>query len=233
MSTGAPTPTRAAFADGARAIAPIVIGVFPFGLIAGVAAVEAGLTTVQALAASPMIFAGASQLAAMDLIGRDSPLLVIVLTAWVINARFAMYSAALAPPFASLRLRHRAVAAYLLTDQAFAMSTIRFARTDEPAPARFAFYLGSALVLALTWHTATIIGVVVGTGVPAEWSLDFAVPLVFIALLFPAITDRATRVAAIAAAIAAASLRGLPLNLGLLTAALIGIVAGLVARGRQ
>jgi predicted branched-subunit amino acid permease len=74
---------------------------------------------------------------------------------------------------------------------------------------------------------------VVGTGVPAEWSLDFAVPLVFIALLFPAITDRATRVAAIAAAIAAASLRGMPLNLGLLTAALIGIVAGLVARGRQ
>jgi predicted branched-subunit amino acid permease len=207
--------------------------VFPFGLIAGVAAVEAGLTTVQALAASPMIFAGASQLAAMDLIGRSSPVPVIVLTALVINARFAMYSAALAPPFASLPIRHRAVAAYLLTDQAFAMSTIRFARTDEPATARFAFYLGAALVLALTWHTATIVGVVVGSGVPPEWSLDFAVPLVFIALLFPAITDRATRVAAITAAIAASSLRGMPLNLGLLTAALIGIVAGLIARSRQ
>ncbi|HUG74407.1 MAG TPA: AzlC family ABC transporter permease [Acidimicrobiia bacterium] len=233
MSAGAAPSTRAAFTEGVRAIAPIVIGVFPFGLIAGVAAVEAGLTTVQALAASPMIFAGASQLAAMDLIGRSSPALVIVLTAWVINARFAMYSAALTPPFASLSVRRRAVAAYLLTDQAFAMSTIRFARTEEPATSRYAFYLGSALTMALTWHTATIVGVVVGTGVPPEWSLDFAVPLVFIALVFPAITDRATRVAAITAAIAASSLRGMPLNLGLLTAALIGIVAGLIARGRQ
>jgi predicted branched-subunit amino acid permease len=113
------------------------------------------------------------------------------------------------------------------------VSTIRFARADEPAPARFAFYLGSALVLAFTWHTATIVGVVVGSGVPPDWSLDFAVPLVFIALVFPAITDRATRVAAITAAIAAASLRGMPLNLGLLTAALIGIVAGLIVRSRQ
>lgn len=213
-------------------MAPILLGVFPFGVIAGVAAVDAGLSTAQAIAASPMIFAGASQLATMDLLSSGAAAAVVIATALVINSRFAMYSAALSPHLTGLSGARRAVAAYLLTDQAFAVSLIRYGRESWDLAYRFAFYLGAALGLWFTWMVATVAGVLVGTGVPAEWSLDFAVPLVFLALLFPAIKDRGTRTAAIVAGGVAAVAAGLPLNLGLLVAVACGLIAG-VAVGRR
>jgi 4-azaleucine resistance transporter AzlC len=228
-----PMSHRAAFAAGARDIAPILVGLVPFGIIAGVAAIEAGLPTAQAIAASPMIFAGAAQLATMDLLGRGSPVLVVVLTALVINARFAMYSAALSGSFRRLGPGRKAVAAYLLTDQAFAVSVLRFSRHDETPAVRYAYYMGAALLPWMTWQLSTVAGVVLGAGVSPDLSLDFAIPLVFMALLFPAITDRATVTAAVAAAVAAAALWAMPLNLGLLTAAFVGIAAGMAAERRR
>ncbi|MFH1104341.1 MAG: AzlC family ABC transporter permease [Actinomycetota bacterium] len=226
-------PRREAFSSGVVDIAPILIGVFPFGLIAGVAAVEAGLKSFQAIAVSPIVFAGAAQLASIDLIGRDATPVVVVLTALVINSRMAMYSAALAPHLRGLGPVRTAMAAYLLTDQSFVVSLTRFSRRHEDLEARFTYYFGASIALWIVWQVATIIGVVVGTGVPAGWDLDFAVPLVFIALVFPAVKDRGTRAAAIVGAIAAASFTGLPLHLGLLAASAVGITAGVVAeRGR-
>jgi 4-azaleucine resistance transporter AzlC len=227
-----PPSRRPALLAGARDIAPILIALVPFGIIAGVAAVEAGLTTAQAIAASPMIFAGAAQLATMDLLGRGSPVLVIVFTALVINSRFAMYSAGLSPSFRSLGRVRKAVAAYLLTDQAFAVSALRFASVEESLDRRFSYYLGAALAPWLTWQVSTVTGVIVGASVSPDLSLDFAIPLMFMALLFPAMTDRTTAGAAAVAAIAAASLQGMPLNLGLLTAATIGIAFGATIEGR-
>jgi predicted branched-subunit amino acid permease len=219
-------PARSPFLEGVVAIAPILIGVFPFGVIAGIAAVEAGLATVQAYAASPIVFAGAAQLAMMDLIGRDAAPFVIVGTAWVINTRLAMYSAGLAPVFKDLSPFRKAYGSYLLTDQGFAVSVVRFGAREENLRERFAFYLGASLGLWTTWQVATIVGVALGTGVPESWSLDFAIPLVFMALLFPAITDRGTSIAAIVGALAAIALIGLPLNLGLLAASAIALGAG-------
>jgi predicted branched-subunit amino acid permease len=217
---------RAPFVVGVLEQAPILIGVVPFGVIAGIVAVEAGLSPLQAYSLSPIVFAGASQLAMIGLIARDAAPLVIVGTALVINARMAMYSAALAPSFRLLSPLRKAGAAYLLTDQAFALSVLRYESLDEPLGARFAYYMGAALTLWVTWQTASIIGVLVGTGVPDSWSLDFAIPLVFMALLFPAITDRATTIAAAVAAAAAVATVTLPLNVGLLIAVALGLIAG-------
>ena len=226
-------PLRSTFAAGVRDMAPILIGVIPFGIIAGVAAVEAGLTTVQAIATSQIVFAGGSQLAMMDLIGRDAAPLVIVATALVINSRSAMYSAALAAQLRGLRPPRTLLAAYLLTDESFAVSNHRFARETWDRSTRLAYYLGTGVALWTTWQIATVAGVVVGGGVPPEWSLDFAIPLVFLALAFPAAHDRGTRVAAVTAAVVAMVAAGLPLNLGLLTAVVAAIAAGLIAeRGR-
>lgn len=226
------TTDRGPFVGGLVAVAPILLGVFPFGIIAGIAAVEAGLDSIQAYAASPIVFAGAAQLAMMDLIARDAAPVVIVTTALVINARMAMYSAGLAPTFRHLSPFKKAYGSYILTDQSFAVSVVRFARVDEGLRERFAFYMGASFGLWLTWQTSTIVGVVVGTGVPDSWSLDFAIPLVFMALLFPAITDRATTTAAVVGAVAAVVLVDLPLHLGLLAASMVAIAAGAVG-GRQ
>lgn len=212
---------------------PILIGVIPFGLIAGVAAVDAGLDTLVAYALSPILFAGASQLAAVDLIGRDASFVVIILTVWVINSRMVMYSASMAPHFVKASVGRKAAISYLLTDQAFAVSILRLEERSEELPVRIAYYMGSGLALWTTWQASSLAGVLIGAGVPSEWSLNFAVPLVFMALTFLAIKDRATLIAAAVGAIVAVAAFELPYNLGLPLAALTGIAAGLVFETRR
>lgn len=219
---------RPPFAAGFLSITPILIGVFPFGLIAGIAAVEAGLGSIQAYAASPILFAGASQLAMMDLIGRGAAPVVVVATVLVINARMAMYSAALAPVFRDLTPLRKAYGSYIITDQSFAVSIIRFDQVRESTRRRFAYFMGASIGLWVTWQISSLLGVIIGSGVPEGWSLDFAVPLVFMALLFPAIKDRGSAVAATAAAASAVAFAALPLNLGLLVASGIGLISGVI-----
>ncbi|MEE8331375.1 MAG: AzlC family ABC transporter permease [Acidimicrobiia bacterium] len=224
---------RQNFRAGVLTIAPILIGVVPFGIIAGVAAVESGLSSLQAIVFSPVVFAGASQLAAYELIGRDAAVVVIVATVVVINSRFVMYSASLAPHFVSATTPQKLATSYLLTDQAFAVWIIRYGREDESTELKLAYYFGAALALFVTWQSSTIVGVVLGSGIPPEWSLDFAIPLVFLALLFPAITDRATSVAAIVGGLTAVVAQPLAYNLGLPLAAVVGIATGLIAESRR
>ena len=140
----------ASFRAGAVDTAPILIGVVPFGVIAGVAAVGAGFSNLQAILSSSIIFAGASQLAAYDLIGRDAAMVVVIATVLIINSRMMMYSAALAPHFVGTTRRIKAAASYLLTDQAFATSIVRYGKTEKPLDLKLAYYFGSALAL---WST--------------------------------------------------------------------------------
>jgi 4-azaleucine resistance transporter AzlC len=210
---------------GIRDITPIVLGVAPFGVVAGIAAVNAGLDLPQAVGMSVIVFAGASQLAALELLGADAPLAVVVVTAVVINLRILMYSASIAPYFRDFAARWKAMSAYVLTDQAYAVAIANY-RRDDSIDHR-AYYLGAAVTLWIAWQIATVAGVVLGTGVPEAWGLDFAVPLVFLALLVPAMEDRTTSLAAVVSGTVAVIASDLPLNLGLLVGSTIGIVAGL------
>ena len=212
---------------GVRDVLPLMLGVIPFALVAGIAAVNAGLTLTEAVALSVIVFAGASQLAALDLLSANAPLAVVVGTAVVINLRMLMYSASIAPHFARYAARVRAALAYLLTDQAYALSVAEFAENDERS--RWRYYLGAAASLWVVWQIGTVVGVVVGAGVPERWGLTFAVPLVFLALLVPAMKDRPTTAAGAAGGTVAVVAAGLPLNLGLLAGAVSGVAVGLLA----
>lgn len=210
---------------GARDMAPILLGVVPFGLVAGIGAVEAGLTLAQAVAMSVVIFAGASQLAMIDLLGREAPLAVVVVTAVVINLRMLMYSASIAPYFREFSARWRAGLAYILTDQSYAVSIAAY--RGEGGVDRRAYYVGAGVTLWAVWQVTTVAGVLLGAGVPDAWGLEFAVPLVFLALLVPAMEDRPTTAAGLVGGAVAVAVAGLPLNLGLLVGATTGIVVGL------
>jgi 4-azaleucine resistance transporter AzlC len=203
----------------------VLLGILPFGLVVGVVAVDAGYGALEALGLSVAIFAGASQLAAIDLLARGAPLAVIVLTVFVINLRFAMYSASLAPHLADLPRWQRALGAYGLTDQAYAVSIVRF-QEPAPLPYRFGYYLGASLSLWLPWQLATVVGALLGDTLPDALPLDFAVPLMFLALLVPAVRDRPTVVAALTSGTFATVAYELPWNVGMLLAAFVGIGAG-------
>jgi 4-azaleucine resistance transporter AzlC len=217
---------RGSFLDGARTVAPVMLGIAPFGLVAGAAAVRVGLSGLHAVGLSVLVFAGASQLAAIELFGENAPVVMVVVTVLVINLRMTMYSASLAPYLQAFSTRWRAGMAYLLTDQAYALSVAEF-RADESVDRKW-YYLGTALSLWVVWQICTVIGVVVGARVPESLPLEFAVPLTFLAILVPTITDSPSAVAAAVGGTIAVLGADLPLNLGLITGGIVGVIAGLV-----
>lgn len=221
---------RIHFGAGMKDIAPLLLGIVPFAMITGVAAVKVGIPKLPALAMSVFIFAGASQLAAVELIGRNAPAVVVILTALVINLRFVMYSASIAPHFQPLPGRWKRSLAYLLTDQAYVLAINRF-RQNAETPPRW-YFLGVAGTMWVVWQVGSATGILLGAQIPASWSLDFAIPLTFLAILVPAIKDRATVATALAAGLVAAGGTYVPLNLGLLLAALTGVVVGLTTERR-
>jgi predicted branched-subunit amino acid permease len=215
------------FFAGAQGALPILIGVIPFAMISGVAAASVGLTLFETVGMSVIVFAGASQLAVFQLIGLGSPWIIMVLTAWVINLRFTMYSATLAPYLQKLSVWQKALLAYMLSDQAFGVSLSHFV-TNEKVNHRW-FYFGAALTIWVAWQISAIIGALLGALVPASWGFDFAFPLSFMALMFGALRDRPTVVAALAGGLIAVLAKNLPYNTGLVLAIFLGIAAGTLA----
>jgi branched chain amino acid efflux pump len=237
-----PSTARAELAAGTRSIAPMLIGIIPFGLVAGATPVALGLGGGVSIGLSTIVFAGASQLAAADALGDGASAAVAVIAACTINLRLMLYSASLAPHLAEVPLRRRLFVGYLLTDQAYAVSIVRWTKEadDEaaggpPAPGldhKLPFYFGAALTLWGTWQVCTIVGIFIGSALPDSLPLDFAVPLVFLVLLVPAITSRPSAVAAMVGGGAALLADQAGANhLSVLFGALAGIAAGAVTEG--
>ena len=221
----APSP-GAEFLRGGRDITPALLGTIPFGLVAGIASVSAGMTPFEGVALSVLSFSGIAQLVVCQLVAAGSPPLLTIAAALVVSLRFVMYSASLAPHLAHLGIRWRALLAFLMTDQSFATTVAHYSAPGDNRNRHWHF-LGSALTLYVSWQAAVVIGVVAGARVPASWSLDFAVVLTFIALLVPAVRTRADVAAALVAGAVALAAAGLPYRLALVTGSLAGIAAGL------
>jgi 4-azaleucine resistance transporter AzlC len=225
--------SRSEFIAGVKAELPILLGVIPFGLIYGVLASGAGLPASLAQAMSSIVFAGSAQFIAAQLISVGTPALVLVLTTLVVNLRHMLYSASVAPYIKHLRPQWKWLLAYLLTDEAYAVTILHYQKADDqetggaPPAHKHWFFLGAGLALWSTWQVSTGVGIFVGAQVPPSWSLDFTLALTFIALVVPALKDRAGWVAALVGGTVAVLAAGLPFKLGLIIAALSGILAGL------
>lgn len=215
---------RADFASGLWDSLPTLPANAPFGFVVGAAAVQAGFTDVQAVAMSALVFGGASQLAAIELLEGGAPLVVVVLTAVVVNLRYTMYSAAIAPYFRRLSDRWRLVCAQFIVDTSFAIAVTEYERDEDTD--RLAYYLGVALGIYASFVVGTAVGALLGDAIPRGLQLDFAVPLLFLALLLPSIVDEPTATAAAVGGFVAVVGVGLPMNVGIIVAALSGVVAG-------
>lgn len=218
--------SRAAFWRGARALAPLIPGVVPFSMVAGIAAVQAGFTPLQSMAFSVIGYAGSAQLVASQMYASGAPVLLIVLSTWIVNLRFAMYSASLLPLFGGVAGRVRWPLAYALTDQSYAVTMTRPDTESRPVP----YFAGASALMWLTWQLGTAVGALLGARIPPAWPLDFAVPLSFVALLVPALRSRPQVLAALVSGGVAVAAHGLPFRLNLILGAACGIAAGLLAQ---
>lgn len=220
------------FWEGVRAEFPLLVGVFPFGMIYGALALNAGLSKAASQMMSSIVFAGSSQLIATQLIHDAAPGFVIVLTIAVVNLRHMLYSASLAPFLASLSMRWKVLLSYLLTDEAYAPTIIKYER-EGVQPFSHWFLFGAGLALWTTWQVSTAVGIFLGGSIPEAWSLDFALPLTFIAMVVPALKGRPYVAAALSAGVTALVAYSLPYKLGLILAAVVGIIVGTILEGRK
>lgn len=218
---------KQAFMQGVHGVLPLTTGVVPFGLITGVTAIEMGMSPLDTLGMTLLFYSGSAQMVVLQLMQNGALPLTMVVTALVINLRFLMYSASLAPSLSTLPRRRTWPMSYLLSDQTFALCSLRLA-AGELGRFAFPYYAGTAITMWCGWNLSVLAGVYLGTGIPESWSLGFAIPLSFLALLVPNLRSPATLGAATAGGSLAVLAVDLPYNLGLLVASLGGVLAGLI-----
>jgi predicted branched-subunit amino acid permease len=216
------------FAAGARSVAPMLAGVVPFGLVAGAAPVAEGGSVADAMGLSLFVFAGASQLALIDVLAGGAGPIVAALTAWTINLRMLLYSASLAPHLTREGTGRRYAASYFLVDQVYASSIAHW--SNRGVTPKVEFMLGGGLCLAPAWLASTFVGAVAGSTLPEGIPLDFTIPLLFMVLLIPVLTTRPALVAAVVGGCMAVIGAGVgDGNLAVIIGAVSGIAAGVVA----
>lgn len=210
---------------------PLYVPAVPFALVIGLAIGEAGIDAFVGWSGSWIIFGGAAQLTLISLLGSGAAVAAAVTAALVVNARHLMYSAALAPTFQTQPVWFRWLGPYVLIDQLFALSSIE---QDRDETWFRTYYLSAGATFWVLWQLTTALGLAIGPVVPAEWNLEFAVPILFLGLIVMGIDKSSKVVAALVGAGVTFLAAGLPNRAGLLVGALVGILAGtVVERGRR
>ena len=219
--------TRTAYWKGLWAGMPFLVMAVPFGVLFGVVATDAGFDILQAFAMSVIVVAGASQFSALQVLSDGAPFYIAVLTGLAVNMRMAMYSASLAPHLGKAAMWHRVVLSYFMIDQTYGVSILEFDRKPEASVSeKLAYFFGTATLIFPVWYGSTLLGVVAGAAIPPEYALDFAVPIMFIALVAPSLRSLPHLVAAVVSVIVSLALVWMPYNLWLMVAAVAAMIAG-------
>jgi 4-azaleucine resistance transporter AzlC len=223
---------RVSFFRGAVDALPFVVIIAPFAVLFGLLCSEAGLQLYEIVIFSVTVFAGASQFAALQMLKENAPVLIILVTALAVNLRLMMYSVALAPHLGAASGRMRAVIAYFIVDQSFALAIQNYERRpDQSLGSKLSYFFGAVTPIVPVWVIATIVGALAGRAIPDSYALDFAVPITFLAMSAPMLRTRAHWAAAVVSVALTLMLHGLPYGTGLLLAAAVGMAVGAAVEG--
>lgn len=229
LTDQSPRTGRSDLLAGVRGMLPWLLAVTPFGLVIGVSAARADLPTMAGWLTGPLIYAGSSQVATIELLHAGAAPLIVVITALVINLRLVLYSAAIAPYWRQTPWWWRLLASYLLVDPSFVVGIEKYAR-DGGRSSSHAYYLGGAVALWVTWLAAITLGALAGARLPAGLGLEFLIPLFLVGQVVPKLASTATRRAVVAAVAVALLAQSAPMRLGIALAIVAGIAAGLTHR---
>lgn len=205
----------------------ISLGIGAWGLVTGVAMINAGISVPMALLMTLLVFAGSSQLAALPLLAAGAPVWVIWATAFCVNLRFLVFSAMWRPYFGQLSRPQRLLHGYFAGDLNYVVFMRRFPE-PRPEPAQQPFFWGGVVTNWGCWQASSIAGILLADRVPVTWGLGFAGTLALIGLVYSLLDDRATWIAAIVACIAGVVAFALPLRLNIVVAIVAAVLAGLL-----
>jgi 4-azaleucine resistance transporter AzlC len=215
--------------DGLRDIAPVAIAAVPIGLLFGAIAVAKGLSPLEVVLMSTLVFAGGAQFAAIETWVQPAPIAVLAFATLLINVRHVLMGASLGPKMRATRLQ-KLLGFYVLTDEAWALAE----RRSIERPVTMAYWLAMAAVLPATWIGSSAAGAVLGSflGDPARLGADFAFTALFIGLVAGFGGSRVTLVTiAVSAAVAALVYEFVGPPWHVAAGAVAGIAAAYVAAG--
>ena len=199
----------------------------PFGLLFGVVAREAGFDMIQTMAMTALVIAGAAQFASVQLLVDGAPVFVAILTGLAVNLRMVMYSASLTPHLGKARTWQKVLMAYLMVDQSYGVSIEQYQKEPSmPVQEKASYYFGVISAIAPFWYGFSFIGALVGSAIPPEYALDFAIPITFIALVAPSLRSLPHLAAAVVSVVVSLALAWMPYNLWLMIAAVLAMITG-------
>mgnify|MGYP001200180116 FL=1 len=170
------------FSKGVLDVLPLLIPVFPFGLIIGVIGIELGFSPLMVYATSLIVFSGSAQIVLFQLISAGASPIVTLTSVAVTNSRHFLYGAVLSEYLEDLSKSWKAFLSYFLVDQSFALSH-RFFQENSSLKNKHYYLLGSGFTLWLVWQVSSLVGIFLGAVVPEELGLSFAIPLTFLSLI--------------------------------------------------
>jgi predicted branched-subunit amino acid permease len=219
---------RRAFFEGLRTFSPAFWATFAWGLVTGVAMVKSVLTVPQSLGMTIAVYAGSSQLAVLPLFAAKLPIWTVLLTAAMVNLRFVIFSAGLAPHFSYLPLKRRLLLGYFNGDIIYLM----FSKRNFPTgfqPGKEAYFWGLAMGSWCSWQISSVLGILLASMIPDNWGLELAGTLALLPLIVSAIATRSTLAAVAAAGLVALLTFDLPYRFGLPIAVFTAMIVGTLA----
>jgi len=223
--------SRPEYREGIRDQTTVAMGIAAWGLMTGVAMVKSGLSVLEALLMTLIVYAGSAQLAAVPMIAAGAPMWVILAAAFCVNLRFVVFSAHLRPYMMHMPRLRRVASGFVTGDLSYVFFAKRYPKPGsnaEELTAQQAYLMGNCAINFTAWMVASVIGILAAHAVPTEWGLGFAGILALLGVLCSLATSPLRMVSAGVAGAAAVVAWALPLKLNILVAIACAVAMCLV-----
>lgn len=170
---------------GARTFVPVAVSIAAYGVVWGVLARGAGLSLLEVILMSGLVFAGSAQFVALDLWSvtpSSLPIGPLIVAALIINLRYLLLTATLRPLFGPQQQLRGAITMFLVSDETWALTVGEMSRGTRGT---VGYLVGAGIVAYVVWMATTVTGHVLGSAIddPTKYGLDFAFTATFLALL--------------------------------------------------
>lgn len=223
------------FLDGFKEMSRSGVTILTWGFVTGIAMAKSTLTVQQALAMSLLVYAGSSQLTALPLIAAGLPIWMILVTSFMVNLRFVIFSLGLQAHFSHLPAWRRILLGYCTADFSYLFYIRRYPkpetiqeRQSDQEHLRLHWLMGMQFSNWLLWQLGSITGILLASQIPNSWGLEFAGAIALLVIIVPMLDRAAARWAAVTAAVVAVATYGIPFRLNIVIAIAAALVVGMM-----
>lgn len=213
--------------------APIMLAYFPLSLTFGVVAVSSGLPWSLTFLISLLVYSGGAQFMMVSMFTTFTAPMSMIATIGLVNLRHFLYGTTMGPYAARWTEPQKWVGAFALTDEVFAVTSSLAAREQQMSAA---YYIPFAFSGYASWLLGTAIGAGIGSAIPNDAAniLSFALPALFIALLFGGERTFAHMLSAVIGAVLACICSLLHFgSIGIIVGGIVGATIGMWVHGRN